>query len=507
MSSAAPRQRTQRRLRGGVFVGAGASACIFQPPLAREGDSSDEGGDAPAPPAPPASADVVGRVATRATLHKTVQKSALFAAVDPAGEFGLYALGPARALRLDRAGRSAGSQAELERCVKVMELRSTVDAAVALADTPLPSAKVVSKDAAEVLFARATGGDLGAALEAAERDARSSAPERLARLQAYVAAFANLVRGLATFTGPAGLLVMGDIKPPNIVIASGTRDAPRVLKFIDFDDARRLEDVIAGAPMLSATFQYLSLPQFVALGKVPTPAVRALMDGKNRASDAESYLNLTQRQAATAADAARARATLPTWLVTEADLVALCPYAVAQSNVVSALGSASASASASSSAQQPEREPLFDALRLRVGRGALTVEDDITDKQGRVTRGQVDVLKAQQRIVAGVAVLNDVYALCAVTLAEVWAALAHARFVGHPTAFTRVSRAHAEFRVEAELLPRNDAARAVFQALEDAGAHALVAEFVRDASCFSLWPSHLQRRFEAIEAAVRSARL
>jgi hypothetical protein len=431
----------------------GGSACIFGPPLMRDGETGGTSYD-----------HLVGRVAMNSTLAKTIAKGALFSAVDAAGAYGVYALGPARPLRLDSAVANAGSEANLDACRNIPGVRPTLNTAQAVFLHPLSGAKVVSTDVGEVLFARANGGSLDTALKALSRDGTSSATVRLARVTAYVVAFANLVRGLALFAG-TGLLVMGDIKPANIVIMRGSWSAPQELKFIDFDDARRLEDVFHGtAPMPSATWGYLSLLQWLTMRAEP---VLKRLQGLANKTEVPTRLilddaNTLLQMSAVGADV------YPTWIRNAEQLVAMLPYTMWFA--------------------YNAKNPVLSTLQTRLG-------DTVMTENG------------ENRLRVGIAVQNDIFALCVVTFAELWAALTHTRFEGDVPPYVPKSVAGRTFPVSAQLLPFDDAHNRhaiteVFEALNASGIQQLVGIFVRDASCGTLWTSQIVERFDAIVSAL-----
>jgi hypothetical protein len=80
-------------------------------------------------------------------------------------------------------------------------------------------------------FSLASAGDMNTVIKTLQNDA--TRPRfSTALVQAHLVAFSNLARGLMVYH--VGLLVHRDIKAANIVLASGTPDAPGEYKFIDF---------------------------------------------------------------------------------------------------------------------------------------------------------------------------------------------------------------------------------------------------------------------------------
>jgi serine/threonine protein kinase len=214
---------------GGKFIGKGSFGCTFAPALATRNE------------VPPNPRLWLGKVMPRVSATDEVKHMAALRKIDPKQRFGLYSVyrKPEKLSRdVMAVVKSAGGVAELAKCAT-----DDFEGKDMLKDT---------EDLRQILLPKAVAGDMkvvmSAVLDARERVRDASAAASTPPLDRDVAAaglknygvlllkhlraFRVLLAGLVLYHSKD--LVHADIKPANVVLASGTWRAPLAYKFIDF---------------------------------------------------------------------------------------------------------------------------------------------------------------------------------------------------------------------------------------------------------------------------------
>ena len=247
------------RLTGGLFKGSGSYGCGFLDPLATTGATRVT-----------APGKRIGKVMSRRDAETELAAMRPFMALDPKGQWGVYA--DATPLLVDSANavESAGSAVELRKC-DVKHLQHAIELAAQAQEKPPgqertdyieamkatyelrkkqyaelkddtnqkafleahPEMKIDDLyDMFQLEYDFASAGDMWDVFNKLAEESFTDYTDVCLRVQAHFVAFSNLTHGLAAYH--AGSLVHRDIKPTNIVLASGTHDAPGEYKFIDF---------------------------------------------------------------------------------------------------------------------------------------------------------------------------------------------------------------------------------------------------------------------------------
>jgi hypothetical protein len=268
------RRNSKSLLKGGLFKGKGSYGCGFLDPLATTSATGVKAAGAR-----------LGKIMTAKDAEIELVAMRPFIALDPKGQWGVYASDVAPLhVDLTAAVESAGGKLEFAKCdlyqlesarriaseahekppgkerqdfvtseidkiTKTKQQYAELEKAVKESKEPdeSPTKLLLTRasrdffsehhgdiafDGVDQLeFSLASAGDMETVIDALQNDERR--PDfSVALIQAHLVAFSNLTRGLMVYH--VGLLVHRDIKPPNIVLASGTPDAPGEYKFIDF---------------------------------------------------------------------------------------------------------------------------------------------------------------------------------------------------------------------------------------------------------------------------------
>ena len=278
-------------LKGGLFKGAGTFGCGFTNPLATIGATGAKSAGAR-----------IGKIMNAVNAETELVAMRPFMALDPTGQWGVYA-SDAAPLHVDLATavESAGGQPELAQChveslqsarriavgaslkapgqerqayinneiEKITKIKQTFAVLTAAWNAMDPGPEKTKKEVDRYIFYQthssdiaydgmdqlefnlASAGDMDKAIAALQSDV-GRPTFSVVLIHAHLMAFSNLTRGLAAYH--VNSLVHRDIKPLNIVLASGTLDAPGEYKFIDFGESLPLQkaatDKYQAAPYL-----------------------------------------------------------------------------------------------------------------------------------------------------------------------------------------------------------------------------------------------------------------
>lgn len=218
-------------LEGGKFIGRGSFGCTYSPPLATQGSD-----------VPPDPRSWLGKVMTKKNADEEIARMAFLRKIDPKQRFGLYSVfrKPQKLARsVPAVVTSAGGVKQLAKCTDVSGFEGS--------DVLHRNG---ASDLRQILLPKASSGDLTKVMKLVEEArtktasaaaadvAAASAPNYGRLLLKHMRAMLVLFDGLVFYHSKG--LVHTDIKPSNVVLASGTWRAPLSYKYIDFGLVERV---------------------------------------------------------------------------------------------------------------------------------------------------------------------------------------------------------------------------------------------------------------------------